>query len=169
MFCPPPDRFSPADTLTWARWAKAPPPFVVNRKGRTGRRAQGIRYEKKVHEYLDMIYPGMFVPSPWIYFLEEEGNRARWCQPDGLLIDVQQGLVTIVEVKYSHTSDAWWQLTQLYRPVLEYLFPRALWTLQCVEIVKWYDPLVAFPERVALLEEPTEKLKSGFGVHIWKP
>jgi len=169
MICPPPDRFAPAHKVQWAKWAKGAPPFAAKRQRRSGRRAQGVRYEKKVHEYLAAVYPDEYVASPWIYFQESGADRPRWCQPDGLLFDLQKGIITIVEVKYQHTSDAWWQLTQLYRPVLEKIFPLTLWQMQCVEVVKWYDPATVFPERVALLEEPTERLKSGFGVHIWKP
>jgi hypothetical protein len=115
------------------------------------------------------MFEGLYLDGPWLYFQEEGDRPPRWCQPDGLIIDVQTGRLTIVEVKYQHTGDAWWQLTQLYRPVLEKLFPKRLWAMQVVEVVKWYDASVLFPERVALLEIPNEPLRSGFGVHIWKP
>ena len=169
IFCPPPERFTPAENVAWAKWAKAAPPFAAKRQRRTGRRAQGVRYERKVHEYLSVVFPDSYVSSPWIYFMEREGSRARWCQPDGLIIDLEQGLITIVEVKYQHTSDAWWQLEMLYKPVLRAMFPKSLWNIQLVEVVKWYDASTLFPVRCALLESPDEVLKAEVGVHIWKP
>jgi hypothetical protein len=128
---------------------------------------QGVRYEKKVHEYFTSLFPDHYVSNPWVTFQVDGAARPRWCQPDGLLIDVQQGLVTIVEVKYQHTSDAWWQLEMLYKPVLRAMFPRDLWQFRCVEVVKWFDPAVAFPVPARLSESP-----AGVGdlsVHIWRP
>jgi len=62
----------------------------------------------------------------------------RFCQPDALLIDVYSGRVVIVEVKYQHTTDAWWQLLALYVPVVRRLFGPA-WEVACCEIVRWCD------------------------------
>lgn len=111
-----------------------------------------------------------YVPSPWLNFLGSRG--VHWCQPDGLLFDIQRGVIAIVEIKYQHTTDAWWQLRRLYEPVLSALFPPSLWRFTVVEIVKWYDPQVPWPEPIRMLPQVSE----GFalsprqtGVHIWKP
>lgn len=91
----------------------------------------------------------------------------RWCQPDGLLIDPWEGKIILVEVKYQHTPDAWWQLRRLYGPVVEYLFPN--YSIQAVEICKWFDPATLFPEQVAMLPDPCLAAEDRIGVHIWKP
>lgn len=141
------------------------PPFI-KKKRYTGRRAQGVRYEKLVQEYLLFRYPQTYLPSPWIRFRNADG--VRWCQPDGLLFLPLEGRIIIIEVKYQHTPDAWWQTKCLYMPVIEKIFPRPLWELDVVEVVKWFDPAIAFPERVVLANEVTMRHKD-FKVHIWKP
>lgn len=162
----PPSTFKPAGTVISAKWSSAPA-FAAAPKRRTGRRAQGVRYERKVHEHLAELYPDRYVSSPWIRFTNVEDNNARWCQPDGLIIDLHAGEIVIVEVKYQHTSDAWWQLEKLYKPVLKVLFPPKLWSLRCVEVVKWFDPMTNFPVPTKMSERPTGV--GDFSVHIWKP
>ena len=119
-----------------------------------------------VHEYLELLYGDRYVSSPWLRFFAE--GKWRWCQPDGLLFDPQSGRITIVEVKYQHTSDAWWQVRHLYQPVLQAMFPEKLWTFDACEIVKWYDPDTRFPEKLVLAQEISMK-HPAFKVHIWRP
>lgn len=167
MSCPPAQGFSPAGSVAEARFSLTPPPFIRQRKY-TGRRAEGIRYERKVQDMLLDVFPDSYIPSPWLHFLGAEADKWRWCQPDGILVDFERGLLTVLEVKYSHTSDAWWQVRRLYTPVLQRIFPPALWEYQACEIVKWYDPATKFPEPVELaseLDRPSRKFK----VHIWRP
>lgn len=108
-------------------------------------------------------FAGAYLPSPWIRFNDQTGQH--WCQPDGLL-DTPDGLV-IVEFKYQHTIDAWQQLRLLYEPVISVLHPDR--PLAVLEVVKWYDCAVAFPEAISLVADPALHRGRGFGVHIWKP
>lgn len=163
MMPPAPQNFVPALHILSAGFTD--PPALKHRRY-TGRRLQGIRYERAVHEYLSYRYGAMYLPSPWIKFFAD--GKWRWCQPDGLLFVPQSGRVIIVEVKYQHTSDAWWQVRQLYQPVLEFMLLPELWTFEACEVVKWYDPAVYFPERHVLAGEIDMKHKD-FKVHIWKP
>lgn len=160
---PPPSNFIPAQHIVHAEFTEPP---ALKKRRYTGRRLQGIRYERAAHEYLSFRYGDTYVASPWIKFFAE--GRWRWCQPDGLLFRPREGRIIIVEVKYQHTPDAWWQVRHLYQPVLEFMLPRGLWTYEVCEIVKWYDPAVVFPERVVLAGEVDMKHKD-FKVHIWKP
>jgi hypothetical protein len=84
-------------------------------------------------------------------------------------MDPRRGVVTILEFKYQHTSDAWHQLTRLYLPVLSQLFPRKLWRFALCEVVKWYDPATVFPCPVTLAKDPLLLRPGQFGVHIWSP
>ena len=127
-----------------------------------------MRYERKVQKHLLFEYPDTYIPSPWIRFREEGSERLRWCQPDGLDINPYKGIVTCCEIKYSHTSDAWWQTRKLYLPVLAHIFASTLWSIQVCEIVKWYDPAILFPESVELTPEPTRP-SNRFKVHICRP
>lgn len=161
--CPPPQRLVPANNVRVALISTLPP-FAVRQK-RTGKRLQGIIYEQKVQEHLMLLDP-LYVPGFWINFLADAGWK--YCQPDGLRIDVDSGVITLVEIKYQHTSDAWWQLKALYLPVLEKLFPASLWTFEFCEIVKWYDCATPFPEEVQLVANPFAS-SDKFKVHIWRP
>lgn len=121
-----------------------------------------------MQDFLLAAFPQSYVPSPWLHFRSESSEKWRWCQPDGLLVDIERGIITCVEVKYSHTENAWWQVRKLYLPVLEKLFPPALWRLQACEVVKWYDSAVVFPEPVELAAE-IGKPSDRFKVHICRP
>ena len=157
----PPEGFRPAGKVLAAEFAH--PPFLRRRRY-TGRRAEGVRYERKVQAYLLESYQERYIDSPWLRFYAE--GKWRWCQPDGILLDVRAGTITIIEVKYQHTSDAWWQTKQLYFPVLRALFPESIWDFHFCEVVKWYDPSTVFPERVVLAQEVTLR-HTAFKVHIW--
>lgn len=104
-----------------------------------------------------------------MWFRFRSAGAERWCQPDGILFRFLDRQITIVEIKLQHTSDAWWQVKHLYYPVLSKAFPEGLWSFNFCEIVKWYDPAVAFPERHHLAGDPLAIGVGKFGVHILKP
>ena len=169
MKCPPPKGFKPAGAILWCRYSPVPPPFARTPRRRTGRRMQGVRYEQKGHEHYMQRFGTIYVPNPWFLFQEEEMDRPRWCQPDALLINADAGTIHILEFKLQHTSNAWWQLRQLYFPIIKFLFPPELWNIALCEIVKWYDPATAFPETVMMAAHPELVRPEKMGVHIWKP
>jgi len=70
------------------------------------------------------------------------------CQPDALLL-FKSGAVLIVEVKLTHTANAWWQLRKLYEPVVKALTNHSH-PVYVVEICKSGDPLISFPEKVKM-------------------
>lgn len=164
----PPKRFKPAGVVEWVEYSPTPPPFI-NTKKRTGKRAEGVRYEKRVHGLFEERYGDTYVANPWFRFGELGNDRPRWCQPDGLLFDFKAGKITIVECKLQHTPDAWWQLRWLYLPVISKAFPGDLWKFGIIEVVKWYDPAVVFPEKVKLRADVAYVQPGEFGVHICKP
>jgi hypothetical protein len=73
-----------------------------------------------------------------------------------------------VEIKYQHTADAWFQLRELYSPVVAQALGPA-WRLALLEVVKWFDPAAFFPERIALCPDPLQPPVGRIGVHIWCP
>jgi hypothetical protein len=143
-----------------------PPAFSLRERKRKGRKAEGIRFERKAQAYLETL-DDFYLPSPWILFIS--GGRPHWCQPDGIHFDLVRGVLTIIEIKYAHTAEAHRQLRRVYAPVLARLFPHRLWTYRLVEFVKWYDPATAFPEPVDLCPRPLAHLTDRIGVHIWRP
>jgi len=117
-----------------------------------------------VHERLSNQYGLSYIPSQWFSFFD--GERVRYCQPDALLLFERLSLLLIVEVKYSHTPDAFWQLEHLYVPVLRAFMGVSHWKIATCEIVKWFDPSTRFPVR-PVLRETLEDIKVGeFAVHI---
>ena len=163
----PPKKFKPAGVVDWVRHSPVQPPFISPAK-RRGRRAAGIRYENKVHGHFADLYGDYYVPSPWFQFREVGNDRLRWCQPDGLLFMPLEGKIIIVECKLQHTSDAWWQLRWLYLPVVAKAFPATFWDYGLCEVVKWFDPAVAFPEKVQMRENVADAGNNRIGCHIWK-
>jgi hypothetical protein len=171
---PAPTHFRPALTVDWAYPTEDVPEYLTRPRRYTGRRGQGVRYERKVQEYLGELaggaggpnLPEAYIPSQWWRFGVE--GHARWCQTDGLLLRPREGQAIIYEVKYQHTADAWFQLRELYEPVVREALGPA-WELAFVEVVKWYDPATFFPERVLMYPDPLRAQAGRIGVHIWTP
>lgn len=161
-----PPRFREPVRITAAYMTGVPPVFAVQKKRPGGARAAGIRYEKKVHEELLKQYPKHYLPSPWFRFYDAHGKR--WCQPDGLFVDVAEGLLTIVEMKHHHTGEAWWKLQKLYLPVVRHVFGPD-WRYACLEIVRWYDPEELFPGAQLCRLPHVCPPPPATGVHILKP
>ena len=173
----PPRNFRPAGEVLFAEFSPSPPPFIEDTeiRGVRGRRADGVRYEIKGQEWLVSAREHSYVQSPWFRFAPagDDARRAAratscsWCQPDGLDIDIRKGLILIVEFKLQHTANAWWQTRKLYEPVVRAAFGSELWSFAIVEIVKWYDPDVAFPEHFTFIPDLGAAEPGGFHVHNW--
>jgi hypothetical protein len=112
----------------------------------TEAQAAGLRFETKARLYLQELnskFPlgQWFSLGTWFSFKDDSGDRI--CQIDGLYERVD-GTVVILEIKRSHTVDAWWQLRTLYQHVVK------AWLedhpVRVVEICQSFDPMVAFPE-----------------------
>lgn len=140
-------------------------PSFVREQKRTGRRAQGMRYERLGAQEFAGRYPG-YLPSPWFRYYDREGEK--WCQADGLLINPWQGQISICEFKYQHTEAAHYQLFQVYLPVVAALFAGP-YRIACVEVCKWFDPAILCPESPHLCKDPSVAQPGRFNVHIWKP
>ncbi len=154
--------------IQWAFLSQQIPPHARTPKRRRGARARGVAYEKKVQFHLSKLWGGFYLPSPWIRYKLQSGST-KWCQPDGIHFDVRRGLVTIVEIKHSHTSDAYKQLWELYWPVLQSIFPLSLWQYRFLEIVRWYDPHLFFPGKHRLRKQIDDLRLHETGVMIWVP
>lgn len=167
-----PKKFIPAGFVVWAQFYPGQPEFTKNHKAR-GSRAEGLRYEKKAQEYLEkQLEQGQdleLIQSPWLVFKSGDRNsRDRFCQPDSLLVDLSNRHITIIEIKLQHTASAWWQVRQLYEPVLRRIYTN--YTFSALEIVKWLDPDVAFPETFYYAENIFDRnSEHKFGVHIFDP
>lgn len=152
--------------VDWAGFAEYAPHFG-GRKNRTSQAQKaGLRYERKAQGYMLELHPDQYVASPWIVFRLKGEPLLRWCQPDGILVDIAQARLTIVEIKLRHMVEAYVQVTGIYEPVLRKLFPG--WQFRHLEVTRFYDPDTHFPVPVQLVSTPELTPHGRFGVHIWK-
>lgn len=158
-----PSRFRPAGKILWAEPSDTGPAFTRGKPRHRGSRANGVRYENWVHCHLKELFNECYTPGPWVRF-GGDYDQVRWCQPDGLLFDVLGGVITVIEIKYNHTPLAWWQLRQLYGPIVQFLFPS--FHVQVCEVCKWYDCAVVFPEKVHPIRALEVCDRTAFNVHI---
>jgi len=136
----------------------------------TGVRAEGMRYEARVHEAFERIYspdrPGaMYAPGMWIRYVDD--SRRHYAQPDGLLVDLRRRFITVVEIKLKHTIAAYFWLRELYEPLIRHIFGNDFRYAVC-EVVKWYDSSVQWPEPLRMTKDPSALIANEFGLHIWK-
>ena len=164
-YCPPPANFKLAGEVYSAHLSPRPPTFVDTNVKERGRRAAGIRYESIGQEWLLGRRPLSYVPAPWIRFDTPRSN-GNWCQPDGLDLDVRRGVITVVEFKLQHTSDAWWQLRRLYEPVVRTMFGSG-WGYSLLEVVKWFDRDTSFPEPFRFTQSFHSCRPGKFQVCVW--
>ena len=146
------------------------PKFAQSHQRRRGAKGVGIRYEEKVQKDFSERFGAFYIPGPWFaYQTEATGGRWNYAQPDGLLFDFKSGLLTIVEIKYSHCAEAYFQLVDKYLPLMRHFLGTELWRFATVEVVYWYDRAVSFPCEVKLRKEITLCQPRELGVHICRP
>lgn len=96
---------------------KNPPPLK-------GRAAEGIRYQRKVHDKLrvELADQGDILQEQWIRFTDAYG--VHWCQLDSAFVGRDR--VVVVEAKLSLRQHATGvaQLSRLYRPCLELIYDK---------------------------------------------
>lgn len=129
--------------------------------GNTVARENGLRYEDKIQRRFTELLHG-YQAGPHVHF--RDGKEWRAVIPDGIL--VRSAAVVVFEIKTQHCADAWWQLHELYGPVLAKLFHRPI---SLLEVVRSYDPGAPFPAKHALvpsLETWLTKPQADFGVLI---
>jgi hypothetical protein len=154
--------------VTFAGFSKEPPPFDTGGKVRGVRRAGQI-YEQRAQNYFCEVYDACYLPSPWLQFRTKTASHLQYCQPDGLLFLPDKFAIVVIEFKLRHTANAYWQVHNLYVPVLEKIFAGRKWHFRKLEVTQWYDCNEYFPCDVTLVQDPLLVPKSKMGVHIWKP
>ena len=140
----------------------AVPEFVKKQRPRGVRRA-GITFERKVGEILERRFGGMVIPGAWIDYLDIALGR-RSCQPDYLVVDVRAGKITIVECKLSHTHHAWQQLNDVYKPVIEFLFPG--FKVRGIEICKNFSRSTYYPVTPNIVSDFSQDYSGGDNVMV---
>lgn len=126
---------------------------------------RGLKYEAGVHERLQEEYGLRYVPGQWWKYHTSDGAY-HYAQTDGLLYLPDRKLCVLLEVKYNHTPEAYWQCENLYVPLLSWFLKDTDYKIAAVEVVKWFDPQTPFPVRPTLCEELTAVQANRFNVHI---
>lgn len=168
--------FYPASGVIFAQFTETKPKFTETPLNLfTRAQKEGLRYEKKAHDYLKGLLLAEkntnfeLMLSPWIMFKTKHDSfeRIRFCQPDAILISADRSRIILCEIKYQHTNEAWKQLRLLYEPVLRHIFPLA--SIACIEICRWFDPHTNFAEHYYYAENPLSAIAEKLGVHIYRP
>jgi hypothetical protein len=125
----------------------------------------GLAYEKKVLTELDLVLPGEFLRQPTFRF---NNGRAldEFAVPDA--IHLLDGVLTIIEIKLRHTADAWYQLNDLYRPIVARAYPSL--HINMLEICRHYDRSVRLPFKPLIVDDLrhfVSRPQDQFGISIW--
>lgn len=139
-------------------------PFRAPTRARGARKA-GLVYEKWFKERMREKHGGNFKPGQWFAY-RVSGERERFCQIDGLLFHPSRNQIIICESKLRHTADAYFQLVQLYLPVVRRVYGSGF-EYPLLEVCKWFDPDIAFPAPVKLNGDELNLDPSAFSVKIW--
>lgn len=110
---------------------------------------KGLRYEKKVLAFLLKRFGNRLVPGP-LFTFSEYPNETKRAYPDALLFDFESRAACVLEVKFRHTGDAWWQLNRFYLPIVRAALP--MFRICGLEVTASYDPSQRLPQKVAFLD-----------------
>lgn len=139
-------------------------PFFA--KGRhTVAQALGVRYERKAQQFLFHFCKGSYTATPWFCYNLPDNSHWKYCQPDGLFFDFNRNLIVIVEIKRSHTRQAWFQLRNLYEPVVRCTFGSA-WQYAVCEVTSFFNPTERFPEKLHFVSHFSALQPEQFGLFV---
>lgn len=89
---------------------------------------KGLAFERQVKRELIKLFPDLIV-GQWLTFHDVNGTG--YAQPD--MYAVTEKGVFLFECKTRETPKAFWQLLNLYKPLLEHMYGRRVYVLQIVK------------------------------------
>lgn len=154
------------------------PSFVREGVAR-GKLGKGVKYEAAWHREARKRFGETYTHGTWFRYRRSSSPQVwSYAQIDGLYFDFNRGLITVFEVKFRHTVEAYFQLIDRYLPLMDFWLNDSLrllkahesriWRLAPIEICFWYDKALAYPTPIKLRPEPLEAKPGDFSVHIWK-
>lgn len=129
----------------------------------------GNKYEKAAQKALRAEFRKSqyeLLINQWFHYTTAQGDE-KYCEMDALVINPLGNRVWIFEIKFKHTECAYYQLFNLYKPVIRCWKPGAI--IHTVELVRWYNAQTPFPTDVTLTREPLMGNPGDFNVKIWNP
>lgn len=146
-----------------------PPKFKRKNTKLTAAQKSGIKYERERKARLADLYGNKFIASPWFKYSFRD-NRGyvieNICQPDGILFHPNKNELIIIEIKLMHCADAFYQLFELYLPIIKFYYP-SYDSYSTLEIVKFYDCALLMPAKVILSRDELNLTPEQFCVKIW--
>ena len=149
--------------MVWARHTDKPP--KLRRSRPTAAMKAGIKYEKEVIKRLGCDV----LAGQWFVFRQKDQPLLEYCQVDAILLGKTHN--TLIEIKLRHCLEAWHQLYNLYKPVYTWALQQAAMIekpVHCVEIVRWFDPLVVTPHLPHRIKSLDETCEDKFNVMVMK-
>jgi hypothetical protein len=166
MFAPAPLFSVSPRVVEEVRHQSCAPPWVNLHPTKNAAKAMGIRYERRV---LNWLNKEGFLCGQWFSYCEgdsEGDSPPRFCQVDAY--HVANKKLRIVEVKIRWCSEALVQLLGLYAPLLKWYYNSPS-EPSCYVICKSFDPAIpgsSLTKRVKSLDEDPGPGK--VGVLIWQ-
>lgn len=129
----------------------------------------GLAYQTKVQnalkkEFTDSKYK--LYTNQWFEYLTTDVKQ-KYCEIDAFLISPDSRRLYLFEIKYKHTEIAYFQMHNLYMPVLKAWKPKI--TIHPIELVRWYDANTPYPTRITMCSNPLLSDFTKFNVKIWNP
>lgn len=126
----------------------------------------GIRYEQKVFSHLIDELPLKITFHPAFRF--NNGKKYdEYAIPDALHF-AADGTINIIEIKLTHTADAWHQLNKFYLPIIQKVYPEK--KINCIEICRSYDSTIKLPSSTTIIDVLSvfcASYQPSYGVYIW--
>lgn len=143
-------------------------PAFAKAKRTKGPKRYGLIYQSKASEKLLETFPSGVTFGQWFQYRLKGAPRDFYCQVDAILVDRSVMKVTAIEMKLKHCADAFYQLFELYLPILEHYYGEGF-TFAGVEMVSAFDRSLPMPQTPKLLKNISEAQPKDFSVHIWAP
>jgi len=162
----------PLRDLTHVELYKGVPSFAEHKRRARGAKGAGLRYEERAQPAISAAFRERgieYLPSPWFkYRRRAVPSRENFAQPDGIAPDPKRGIIFLVEIKIKHTPESYFQLLDRYVPLLDCYFnrPEKLWKIAPIEVVRWYDPAVAYPCQVVRLDDIATAQPKDLSVYV---
>jgi hypothetical protein len=150
-----------------ALWSKAEG-RKLSKGLKTTAQTQGLRYEAKVCRAAEKSFR-LFMPQLAFQFIAKHDKGL--AIPDGIILNESLTAITVVEIKLRHTADGWFQLNNLYYPVVKKAFPQL--KVYLLEVTTFADLTAELPGKAELVTSVNdwvngEKECKSFGVYSWR-
>jgi len=141
-------------------------PAFAKAKRTKGPKRAGLIYQTAASEHLLSLFPSNSTFGQWFRYRLKDAPRDYYCQIDAHLVDYDKKKIVVIEIKLRHCVDAYYQLFELYLPILRKYYGEEF-TYSCVELVSSFDKNAVMPQTPRLCKNIADSHPKDFSVHIW--